>query len=161
MSHQPEAYPTYDADTKLMNIHHLSDYSEADIYIGPESPELKDLPDSVEIDFQNPFSVAKYGRKGSVVNFKMYFYSNFLNDREFRQKVQNLEGKTICDTTFPKYGHGQVIIHFYNKMDSLRPEELLEYIREDIRTVDEQFLVPEGFDYREEAFSKISEVMME
>lgn len=156
MEPEPNAYPDIEADTKLMNIHHLSDISRTDVYIGPKStPVMEDLPESVTVDFQNPFSVARYGRKGSVENFKAYFYKKFLFDEDFRKKVSSLQGKTICDTSFPKYGHGQVIVRFVHRMEELEPKKLIKFIGQRLEELNPDLLAPQGLEHREDALKKV------
>lgn len=157
MDLEPNAYPDIEADTKLLNIHHLSDVSDVDVYIGPEStPVMEEISDrDVEIDLQNPFSVARYGRNGSVENYKAYFYREFLLNEDFRQNVKSLRGKTICDTSFPKYGHGQVIVRFVHRMEELSTEKLFEYIRQRLEDLNPNVLAPAAIEYREEALDKI------
>lgn len=156
MDPEPNAYPDIDADTKLMNIHHLSDTSNVDVYIGPEStPVMEDLSSDVTVDFQNPFSVARYGRGGSVENFKAYFYREFLLNEDFRTKVNSLRDKTICDTSFPKYGHGQIIVRFIHRIEDLPPEELLKYVGQQLEDLETETLAPQAIEYREEALDKV------
>lgn len=156
MDPEPNAYPDVEADTRLMNIHHLSDYSAVDVYIGPKStPVMEDISEDITVDFQNPFSVARYGRRGSIENFKAYFYREFVLDKEFRKKISSLEGKTICDTSFPKFGHGQVIVRFVHRMQDLPPEKLLKFIGGELEELKIEALAPQAIEYREEALDKV------
>ena len=130
-----EAYPSEDADTKLVNLQHCSD-DEVDAYIGRET-EMYDFEESPH---HNPYKVADYGRRSALAHYAAYFYERYLEDEDYREQVHALEGQTLACWCWPQHCHGEVIIdllearreggfpavidHIEEEVDSLKPEEL-------------------------------------
>jgi len=59
--------------------------------------------------YGNPFSVEKYGRKGSIERFVVYFYDRVATDPVFRAAVLELQDKRLGCFCKPQECHGDVI----------------------------------------------------
>lgn len=152
MDEKIPAYPRYDADTVLVSVHYIQDLSEVDVYIGPvDSPITEDLPDNVIYRFQNPFKVSKFGREGAVENFRALLYFKFLDSKQFRSKLLNLQEKTIADASFPQPSHGEVIIDLLDELSRKESMEVLNKIESQLLNMDVEELGIDGMKYRNNA----------
>ena len=60
--------------------------------------------------YGNPFSVEKYGRKVCISLYKIYAKLRMKCDKEFREAVKFLSGKTLGCWCVPEACHGDVLI---------------------------------------------------
>lgn len=82
--------------------------------------------------FGNPFRLHKdggtYTRMESIEEYKGYFATRILNDRSFRQQVEQLRGETLACWCVPKGCHGNVILaYFDNGLDVDALEDVEKY----------------------------------
>lgn len=86
-------------ETKVVNL-----YKEKyDVYIGRYGKGMDGY-------FGNPFKLKKGEVSGSTLNkYREYFYGRVESDKEFREKVEGLRGKTLGCFCKPKPCHGDII----------------------------------------------------
>lgn len=87
------------SDTKVVNL-----YKEPyDVYIGRSGKGM-------EGTFGNPFPLKKGEDPGETLEkFKEYFYNRLEEDKDFKNKVDQLKGKTLGCFCKPKPCHGDII----------------------------------------------------
>lgn len=96
--------------TLVVNIQ----YEQYDVFIG--RGRYGTIPDPPEHGcFGNPFPVKKYGRRGSIDRFVVYFYDRVEQDVIFKKAVLSLTGKRIGCFCKPKECHGDVIAQWLNE----------------------------------------------
>lgn len=79
-----------------------------DVYIGRgKDGEIPDPPERG--CFGNPFSVRRYGRRGAIDRFVVYFYDRVEEDMAFRNAVLALKGSRLGCFCKPDECHGDVI----------------------------------------------------
>lgn len=90
--------------TTVVNIN----IEKCDVYIGRGKGGII-LPPPEKGCFGNPFPVKKYGLRGSIDRFVVYFYDRVETDLEFRSAVLKLKDQKIGCFCKPKECHGDVI----------------------------------------------------
>lgn len=97
-------YESGNAKTRVVNLKH----AEYDVLI-----------DRTTI-FGNPFSVKQHGREECIRKFKQLFYSRMAGDtaedREYRNRVLMLRGKTLGCHCLPLSCHGSVYADYLNSL---------------------------------------------
>ena len=88
---------------------------EYDEYIGRENHHYG-VEQSI---FHNPFKVGEDGDRQEVIRkFREYFYDRMEHSSEFKQQVEDLEGKVLGCWCKPKDCHGDVIAAYLNDSSS-------------------------------------------
>ena len=64
--------------------------------------------------FGNPFQVSEGGREACIEKYREYFFDRIANDREFKERVLALRGKTLGCFCKPEACHGDVIADYVN-----------------------------------------------
>lgn len=95
-------------ETKVVNL-----YKERyDVYIGRPGKGQKGY-------FGNPFSIPPKAtaeeRQICLDKYREYFYKRLSADVEFRQRVNELQGKVLGCFCKPKLCHGDVIAEYLNR----------------------------------------------
>lgn len=152
-----DVYPNSNAETRLVNIKYIDDYSIVDTYIGhPRNcpPELQ--PSSL----RNPYSVSEYGRKPAIEMYKAYLFHRYITDTEFRDTVHACTGDVIGAWNYPKRCHGEVLVDLIMEIDdSVDGVEVLSYISEELSALDVRLLDIEGLKFKEEAEERIADIV--
>lgn len=159
MNEDIPVHPHHKSETLLVNVHHIPDLSDVDIYIGPvHTPITSELPDSTIYRFQNDFKISKHGREGSIENFKMKFYRDFLVNKKFRKQVKNISGKTLADASYPKISHGEPIIDLVERInrEDFTGVDVLDYIESRVQNIDPEDLGEDALKYRKKALDKLN-----
>lgn len=82
-----------------------------DVYIG--RAYKGEIPDPPQYGcFGNPYTLAKYGRKESIILFAKYFYDRIENDEEFKKAVLELRNKILGCWCKPLACHGDIIVDY-------------------------------------------------
>lgn len=101
--------------TEVVNIY-SDDY---DIYIGRGGSGDKHILNTEPFEkgwLGNPFTLSEYSREKSIKKFKNAFVKKLKNDKEFRQAVKKIKGKTLGCFCKPKSCHGDVIAGYLNNL---------------------------------------------
>lgn len=65
--------------------------------------------------FGNPIRLSAVESRGSTLErYRQYFYERLKNDREFREKILDLKGKTLGCFCKPHACHGDIIANYLN-----------------------------------------------
>ena len=65
--------------------------------------------------FGNPFLLLKGEERGSTIQrYRKWFYTRLERDSEFRERIENLRGKTLGCFCKPHACHGDVIAEYLN-----------------------------------------------
>lgn len=92
--------------TKVVNIRN----AEYDVYIGRAGKGEDGY-------FGNPYVLHIEQQRGSTLaNYKKYFYERIRNDKEFKEKIEALKGKTLGCFCKPNACHGDIIADYLNKL---------------------------------------------
>jgi hypothetical protein len=152
-----DVYPHTKADTRLVNIKYLDDYTVIDTYIG----KAENCPSELNpTKLRNPYSIAEHGRDGAVEIFAAYFYHRYITDEEFRKTVHSRQGDTLGGWSYPSKCHGEIIVDLLRQIEkSDNGEEVLGYINEELVKLDVHLLNIEGLKFREEAMNRIEEIV--
>ena len=97
---------------RVVNITQTSGFGSRvkyDVYIGRLSNQQ--ILEGV-YNYGNPFTVFKFGRELCIVLYKTWFDFKIIHDREFRQAIHRLKGKTLACYCKPKNCHGDVILNY-------------------------------------------------
>jgi len=94
-----------------------------DVYIGrgPGGRDMLSTPIGKRGWLGNPHTVEEHGRAGSIERFRKAFEHRLENDPEFRQRVAELQGKTLgcwCQTVDEDSPacHGEVIAEWADRL---------------------------------------------
>ena len=99
--------------TRVVNIR----VEQCDVYIGRAGHGQDGY-------FGNPFRLGVDGdREEVLVKYKRWFWNRVNEDREFREKVSELEGKKLGCFCKPKTCHGDVILAWIEAGKPLRSEK--------------------------------------
>ncbi len=152
-----EVYPREDAQTRLVNIKYIEDYTVVDTYIG----KAENCPEELyPTKLRNPYSIAEHGRDSAIEQFAAYFYHRYITDEEFRETVHKCQGNVLGGWNYPSKCHGEIIIDLLLQIDSSsNGTEVLAYINEELAKLDVQLLDIEGLKYQEEAMERIEEII--
>lgn len=139
--------------TQLVNLRKF-ELEDIDTYIGKKS-DTYDLSDS---PFSNPFDKSEYGRENAVKHFKLYFYRRYLEEKDFRMALHDIEGDTLGCWCYPRRCHGEVIVDILNKHMEEGTKGTIEYMEEKLETeIDNSDLGPQGFRELEAAEKAIND----
>lgn len=97
--------------TTVVNIN----VEECDFYIG-RGPGGTIPPPPQRGCYGNPFPIKKYGLRGSIDRFVVYFYDRVENDKEFRAAVLLLKDHRIGCFCKPSECHGDVIKQWLDEL---------------------------------------------
>lgn len=66
--------------------------------------------------FGNPVKLIKGEERGATIErYKEYFYKRLDEDKEFKERIESLKGKTLGCFCKPQACHGDVIAEYLNK----------------------------------------------
>lgn len=148
-------YPSSSSDekTQLVNLRHF-DLDDVDTYIGEES----DTYDLSKSPFSNPFDKAEYGRDDAVKHFKLYLYRRYLEEKDFRMALHEIEGDVLGCWCYPRRCHGEVIVDILNKHMEEGTKGTIDYMEHKLENeIDNSDLGAQGFKELEAAQEAIEE----
>lgn len=136
--------------TKLINLENFDpDNFENTAYIGGET----DFYDFEESKHKNPYREDN-SSKESVEKYKTLFYRKLVDDREYRDSVLDLKGKTLMSWMYPDYDHGEVIINFIAEKNK-RDFDFKQHVLEEIENIDPSLLGMECLKNKEHIEEKL------
>jgi hypothetical protein len=102
--------------TRVVNL-----YKENyDVYVGRRNPSLGiGTTNGKDGYFGNPFPLkpkaTEQERKECLEQYRDYFDKRIVEDPEFKQRIEELRGKTLGCFCHPKLCHGDVIVEYLEK----------------------------------------------